>query len=84
MMDNSLTENRLLKWSGKLILIMKGDSLQQNINILNDREERIHRSVSTLKLSPYDRRFIIRTISSSIDKLVIQNKKRNKNYFTKL
>ena len=55
MMDNSLTENRLLKWSGKLILIMKGDNLQQKINILNDREERIHKSVSTLKLSPSDK-----------------------------
>ena len=63
MMDDSL------KWSGKLILMMKGDILRRNINILNDREERIHRSVSTLKLNPSDKRFIIRTISSTIDKI---------------
>ena len=84
MMDESLTENRLLKWSGKLILIMKGDSLQQNINILNDREERIHRSVSTLKLSPYDRRFIIRTISSTIDKISYTKQEKEQELFYKI
>ena len=84
MMDESLTENRLLKWSGKLILIMKGDSLQQNINILNDREERIHRSVSTLKLSPYDRRFIIRTISSTIDNISYTKQEKEQELFYKI
>ena len=84
MMDESLTENRLLKWSGKLILIMKGDSLQQNINILNNREERIHRSVSTLKLSPYDRRFIIRTISSTIDKISYTKQEKEQELFYKI
>ena len=84
MMDNSLTENRLLKWSGKLILMMKGNNLQQNINILNDREERIHRSVSTLKLSPSDRRFIIRTISSTIDKISYTKQEKEQELFYKI
>ena len=62
MMDDSL------KWSGKLILMMKGNILQQKINILNKEEEEIHKCVSTLKLSPENKKFIIRTIGSSIDK----------------
>ena len=62
MMDDSL------KWSGKLILMMKGNILQQKINILNKKEEEIHKCVSTLKLSPENKKFIIRTIGSSIDK----------------
>ena len=84
MMDDSLTENRLLKWSGKLILMMKDDNLQQNIDILNDREERIHRSVSTLKLSPSDKRFIIRTISSTIDKLSYTKQEMEQELFYKI
>ena len=84
MMDNSLTENRLLKWSGKLILIMKGNNLQQKINILNDREERIHKSVSTLKLSPSDKRFIIRTISSTIDKINYTKQEKEQELFYKI
>lgn len=62
MMDDSL------KWSGKLILMMKGNSLQQKINILNKKDEKIHKCVSTLKLSPDDKKFIIGTITSTIDK----------------
>ena len=84
MMDDSLTENRLLKWSGKLILMMKDDNLQQNIEIINDREERIHRSVSTLKLSPSDKRFIIRTISSTIDKISYTKQEKEQELFYKI
>ena len=63
---------------------MKGDNLQQKINILNDKEERIYKSVSTLKLSPSDKRFIIRTISSTIDKINYTKQEKEQELFYKI
>ena len=76
--------NDSLKWSGKLVLMMKGDILRQKINILNESEERIHESTSTLKLRPSDKRFIIKTITDTIDKIDYTRQEKEQELFYKI
>ena len=61
----------------------EGQHFTTRIDILNNKEERIHNCVSTLKLSPSHKRFIIRTISSSIDKISYTKQEKEQELFYK-
>ena len=62
----------------------EGQHFTTRIDILNNKEERIHNCVSTLKLSPSDKRFIIRTICSSMDKIINTKQETKQELFYKI